>query len=745
MSIRCFDLTRVLAVCATLTMLAGAGAHRTLAQEGTQNPDDIAKSIKAQFERRDPTVELLQKAKPNTPAERIRMATIMANLDRPDLAKRYLKEVIEANLDEAQRIALGERLGPIVFTRLASQSELAPEAAQVADAVLSALKRHREAPDQLAKAVKQLSSRDQDSRDRAMVAIRKAGSAAVDPLVAVLADPARSGEHAGARRALASLGSDATGPLLAYFESSDPELVVQVIDVLTATRSRDSLLYLLAPYASRDSEPVVQRAAEDALRRLVGPLPSLTEAAGVLAHRAEQYFAGQITMPRNTRGKVTVWHWDPETRRAVAKNYPPKVAQTLLAARLASQALAISPSDPDIRRLYLLTTLEGASYEAGLDHPIAVEPGTPVSRAAEFGAEALLAVLNQAISNGHWPAATAAAQLLGQTATAETALAVGAAPSPLVRALRASDRRTRVAAVEAVIQLKPTKPFPGSSYLGESMAFLATSTGARRALVTARTTVEARRVGGYLSRLGYEVETAVSGREMMKKLTGSADYELVFVDARIDQPPVDFLLQQLRHDGRTAWLPVGVLAAEGFYERAEKAARDDSLALSLVRPHDEQTVRWYVERLQKLAGQAMVSSELRKQQAAWTLGQLAQLAKTSRGAFDLGRVQQAVLDAARSRQLASDAIGVLARLGTAESQKTLVDLASNRDQSVELRKAALAALTDNVERNGALLTSGQILQQYDRYNQSAAADRPTQEILGLILDCLEAKSKGSRR
>jgi hypothetical protein len=39
-----------------------------------------------------------------------------------------------------------------------------------------------------------------------------------------------------------------------------------------------------------------------------------------------------------------------------------------------------------------------------------------------------------------------------------------------------------------------------------------------------------------------------------------------------------------------------------------------------------------------------------------------------------------------------------------------------------------------------LLTTAQILLQYDRYNQSETLDKPTQELLGSILDHLEARA-----
>jgi hypothetical protein len=45
-----------------------------------------------------------------------------------------------------------------------------------------------------------------------------------------------------------------------------------------------------------------------------------------------------------------------------------------------------------------------------------------------------------------------------------------------------------------------------------------------------------------------------------------------------------------------------------------------------------------------------------------------------------------------------------------------------------------------VARHGTLLTSGEILLQYDRYNQSETQDRQTQLVLASILDSVEARA-----
>ena len=58
-----------------------------------------------------------------------------------------------------------------------------------------------------------------------------------------------------------------------------------------------------------------------------------------------------------------------------------------------------------------------------------------------------------------------------------------------------------------------------------------------------------------------------------------------------------------------------------------------------------------------------------------------------------------------------------------------------------VRQAAAAGFCKSIKQHGILLTTEEIRRQYDRYNQSEHQDAATQEILGRILDCIEAPSK----
>ncbi len=94
-----------------------------------------------------------------------------------------------------------------------------------------------------------------------------------------------------------------------------------------------------------------------------------------------------------------------------------------------------------------------------------------------------------------------------------------------------------------------------------------------------------------------------------------------------------------------------------------------------------------------------------------------------------------------SPQLAPQAAMLLADLGTAGSQPLLVGLVNRGNLPLELRQTAAQAFRHSVHKHGILLTSEEMLGQYDRYNASESEPAESQEVLASILDTLE----GGRR
>ncbi|MGA2258998.1 MAG: hypothetical protein ABSG53_30375, partial [Thermoguttaceae bacterium] len=347
------------------------------------------------------------------------------------------------------------------------------------------------------------------------------------------------------------------------------------------------------------------------------------------------------------------------------------------------------------------------------------------------------------LAEHHPAAARAAAEILGRIGNPQDLLQGGSEASPLVRAVQSPDRRLRMAALEAVVGLRPQTPFAGSSHVLESLAYLAATTGGRRALVVSPNTETLEEWIGVLKFRNIASDSAATGREAIRLALRCPDYELVVIDMVTLGPPAEEIVQQLRRDYRTASLRIGLVARAGFLKRAERIAADDPLTIAFSQPIDAEAARWQLGRLIALAPREFVGFSERQNLAVRALDCLAKLAATSDSLYDLRRVEDAVLAGLRVPRLSSHAVAVLANLDTRASQQALVDLASRFVNPLSIRQAAGIAFSINVQRFGLLLDQDAIRRQYVRYNESSSQDAATQRVLASILNTIESRATPS--
>lgn len=736
---------RAIPVCAAALLMSFVAMSAMAQEEDVETPKAQTPAKKSEKKPADaestlpetPAVAAILATHPTTPSECIRAAKTLADFDRPDLARPLLKKVLDAKLDPHQWEQLGTEFGTPLFLDLSSRPALAPEAKQVGDAVSAAIRAKLEDAKRIEQLIAQLQDADADKRMEALSGLQEARHATLAPLLSVLADPARTEEHANVRTVLAGMGRPARDALVAALDSDDPKLQTQAILTLTEMNNSKAAIDLLSPCVSEKADAEVRKAAAAALSRLGGRVPSRAEAVQRLTEAAKTYADGRQPIEGVADGRVDLWRWDAAKRQCVSESGTPDDAARHRAALLARKAYALAPNDPQVRLLHLVTAIDAAAYAAGLDN--ALDDKTPaVAEAKQLGPKAIEDVLVYAMDNGHPAVAVAAAALLGQVGKADELLIRGDRPTPLVLALQSPDRRLRMAALKAIVALKPTKAFAGSSYVPSALAYFVATRGGRRALVAGPNLEQARTLAGMLTSAGFQADTAGNGSDLLLLAVQSPDYELAMIDPGITRPEIAALLQALRRDPRTARLRVGLVARDGFLGRAERLAADDPMTKAFARPHDEPSVQWQVDQLGTIAPREFVDSKTRERQAVEAIDLLADLSRSPNKLYDLRRVEDAVLVALYNPKLTIKAISILAKLNSAESQRALVDVASRLSLPLDVRKAAAVAFRENTQEHGILLTTAEIRKQYDRYNASKDLDAPTQHVLSLILDCLEA-------
>ena len=81
-------------------------------------------------------------------------------------------------------------------------------------------------------------------------------------------------------------------------------------------------------------------------------------------------------------------------------------------------------------------------------------------------------------------------------------------------------------------------------------------------------------------------------------------------------------------------------------------------------------------------------------------------------------------------------------MGTAHSQRSLLDLANLSAQPLETRQAAADAFAASMRRFGIRLSSDELLRQYDLYNDNAGRNADTHVVLGSNPQCARTKGRG---
>ena len=563
------------------------------------------------------------------------------------------------------------------------------------------------------------------------------------PLLSALADPDRHAEHARIRAAVVELGEPMIAPMLGALEAPDEALRRQILQVLGRFGAARTVPLLVGPALDPTVPEAERQVAAETLTHIVGSTPSRTEAVSYLARRVRDYLGGAVAGPVDYRDETVFWHWDAESGTSVPRTYTSTEASRMMAARLSSDLLGLAPENRDVHRLFLLANLTRAKIENGLDRPLPLGEGTIAARASSLGGDVIEDALAYAMQNDYPAAAHAAVELLGELGDASLVRSDGGQPRPLVQALRHSDRRVRLAAADAIMKLDPPSPYPGSSYLPETLAYFVRTLGSRRVLVAQPRAERAQTLVGLLNEIGYSADSAGTGKETFLLAVRNPDYEFVLISDAVDSRNANETIQMFRKDPLTARLPIGLMARRENQRQVEALAELDPLLLALPRPHDVRSMSFQVGRLVDLAGQSRVGYDARLDQAEQALRHLVRLAEAQaeRPFYDMFRVRQAVQTALANPALSAGAARVLGMLGCPESQRSLVTLASQHARPLAERQAAAEAFAEAVRQRGLLLTRDEIALQYDRYNRSETLDSGTQQVLGALLDAIEYPSQ----
>jgi CheY-like chemotaxis protein len=678
---------------------------------------------------------------PQTPVELMRAITVLVDLDEPDLARPYISKLHAAQLDDAALADLVRRVGSGPFLRIAAEKALEPEGREFGERAINAAGRRARDPKRLAELVNQLGDTSPERQRQALAELLGAHEYAVPPLLDALNNPAKRAMHPRAIDTLTALAEDAVGPLLATLHGPDSPAKLAAIEALVRMRASDAAPHFVGLYLARATSPQVRAAAEDALFDLYGKTPTPREAVRFLETEIVEVLSGQRLLPIGVDGLIDLWLWDSVKSQPAPATVSADQARSQLALRMARRLIELSPNEPQHRRLYLVSLLEAEAYRVGLNNAPQRGEGSAFSIAAGMGVEPVEDALSYSLKHGHAPAATVAVQVLAEIGDAAALLRGGAEPSPMAKALTHGDARLRFAAAQAIVQLGPRAPFAGLSHLKATLVHFATSAGERRALLGFPNGETAQQLAGMVNATGLSTKTATNGRELLLEATKSAAYELILVSSRIDRGPLYQVVQDLRRHPHTLQTPIIVLAEDDEAGSLRHRMRDDLLTSVALRPRGLGGMQYAVDQALRRAGDRIIPAAVREAQANAAINSIADLMEAAPKVFDFREDERAVLPLLYSPSRSTATARLLAQFGTHTSQQSLLEIANRANQPMRARQAAAVAFGDSVRRFGVRLTKGEVLKQYDRYNQSRFEDEASQALLGATLDAIELPTR----
>ena len=648
---------------------------------------------------------------PETPVQLVEAAARLRRIGRPNLAKRYLRALLDSNPDDAQLLAARDAIGPATFFALASDPDLRPEGATLRERVDEAFARRSTDPAALDATIDALAAGPRE-REAAEVTLRGLSELAAPRLAERLVaatDPTGDRRFlAPVTRVLGELGEAAVAPLTAVVRSRDAAAAgrAAAAAALGRTRVPGAALPLLGPAFDASEEPAVRQAASSSAANLLGVrLSDFARAVGGtaarrLSRRAEQLLeqpAAVTSLGENDAAAPALYRYDPAENRLLPVTLSAAAAGRYEAAALASAAARLDPTSDELRAKELAAALAYEQALAGRGAFVPTGPGSVHRAALSAGQNRVLDALDVALDAGADDAASAALQVL--LGSPSPALLDGTAGrSPVVRALASPAPEVRFLAALVAARAEVGPGFADGARVVDVFAAALDDAAGGRALVIDPDGERATRMAGLLQQLGYRVDLSSSGRDGFRRAAqGAAD--LVAVQANVADIPVSQFAANLRADARTRETPLVVYGGPRIERAVTRLANRAAPATFVEFPNDPAVV---ARQLAALGGRPPLPDELKGEQKRAAARELARLADRGDDVFPLRSATAALATAATDPAVAADASAALAAVPTAEAQQALATTLLVVRPEGGMRAAA-AGLTESVRRFGSLL------------------------------------------
>jgi CheY-like chemotaxis protein len=519
-----------------------------------------------------------------TPAELYREAKDLIREGRFDVAAERLKAFVAANPTEKDFLDL-QRADPTTFLKLrnvavwSDEPKAHAEAVKVVEQIIAraeeANKKTYHDPARIDRFTRNLGA-TLEERIFAEQQLRLAGEAAVPVMVEQLRTSSDVVLRAGILGAITRLGVETVPGFLAATDGFSDDLK---LGILQAVAARPDVLALLSaaetdfvPHlwyysAERGEEGRALRAfATATLEKLAGSGASRRRPEAELVAIADRF--ARRTARFHNPDKVRLWAWDPATLNVTPADATRSQAEEFYALKYLRWALDIRPNDTAAQELFLTVAVE-RGVERARFRDLAESDPVLFQLLVAAPSDMLNGLLDQALREQRTALAFGLTALLA--IRADKTAAAGPAPGKpgvFVKALDYPDPRVQLAAAIGLLKA----PSPAShgrqgrvvEILRRAAAVEPAAPGAKemgRALIADPGDARSEKMATFLRQLGYVTERLQTGRELLRRVSRAADYDLVVIDRHIGDPELADLLAQARADANVARRPVLVVAS----------------------------------------------------------------------------------------------------------------------------------------------------------------------------------------
>ncbi len=638
---------------------------------------------------------------PQTPDELIKAIDYLIRVGLENQAVPLANELAAIEADDETLDALRQSVGSSKLLTLQSTADADLNAAmsRFVDRLNAASRKVSLDPERVRRLIELLSATPEE-REIAIESLARLGSTTVDEFVRELSDANLSTRKRNdLQRAMNRLESSAVPGLVGALRHPDATVRASLVEALGQIGDSRALPWVVFE-AQRPGG--ANSAASNAVAELnegkfiEDPARFLLSEAGRYLDR-DLYFGDPV---------VEAWFWDEKDKSIKSLSMPAESARGAIGYRLAKMAMELDPQSEASHALIVSMLIDEESRRLGNAFP-ANDPLGAWPMVLASGPRTLGFVLQRALLTGrHENIAVLSTRALGQIVKEADLVTGSARPHILVQALDSPDRRVQFEAAKALLNLAPSKAFPGSSRVVPAMArFLRSNPYAPRAVVINDNVGKGSEWVSYLKSMGYDAVMETSSSAAFEEIAIRGDVELILLSTFLD--PAGWALHEtvanLKADSRTSGVPLIVVGPLDARTRLSTLLGSEHQVGFMIEPADETWAKRQIEsQLARLPREGLSADERRDfaAEAAALLGRTA-------AAGDASIFAQAIrsLDTVAANRLEVTSNQPLSPISDSDT-KALINtvLQDSAPESDRIRSAE--TLAEEIRKSTAFIDSG---------------------------------------